>query len=107
MNFIFSGHKNIVELLLQRPSLDLSKKNNDNKTAIELSLNDEIKHVFKVFLSEKTLSNAKSGQRVQIYETKNDHVKKMFENTGFHIDTRSPTSDTSKDRSSLDVRVCP
>ena len=79
-------------MLLRRPSIDLSKKNNDSKSAFNLARSEDIKQVFSMYMSEKSLLETKFTQRIQIHHTKNDIVKKMFENTGYESQFKSPAS---------------
>ena len=92
--------------MLQRPSLDLTKKNNENKTASELVRNEDIKNMFKIFLTEKSLLDAKYNQRVQIHHTKNDQVQKMFGNAGFKVASTSPIAKKNVvDHSDIEIKV--
>lgn len=92
------GFKNLVELLLQRPSIDLTKKNNDNKTAYDLVRSDDIKSIFSIYISEKSMLETKYAQRIHIHHTKNDQIKKMFENTGFegHFKVNTPNKKSNE-----------
>jgi hypothetical protein len=45
-----------------------------------LAESKDIKKLFEVFLSEKNMLSSKFTQKVTIHNTKNDSIKKMFEN---------------------------
>jgi hypothetical protein len=87
------GHKRIVQIFLSRPSINLGIKNNDNKSAADLADSKEIKKLFEVFLSEKSLLNGRFTQKITIHNTKSDSIKKMFENI---MDTSSYKTLTKK-----------
>jgi ankyrin repeat protein len=73
------GYKKLVQLLLQRPSIYLNKKNNDNRTPYEMTMDRDIKQIFDIFLTEKNLLNTKFSQKVTIHSTKSENVKQMFD----------------------------
>lgn len=65
--------------MLSRPSLDIEARNNDKKSAYELTNREEIRKIFESILFEKNLLNTKFAQKVPIYNTKPENIKKMFE----------------------------
>lgn len=75
----FLGSKSIVEILLSRPSLNLSIKNNDNQLAFELAESWEVKQLFEAFLLEKKLINSKTNKLNGVQAIKPIKKHKMFE----------------------------
>lgn len=71
-----------MQLLLSRPSINFNARNNENKTPYELSDDRDIKKLFEAFMSERNLLNTKFTQRVTIFNTQSENIKKMFENIG-------------------------
>ncbi len=64
---------------MSRPSIDLSSKNNDGKTAYDLQTDKEIKKLFEIYMNEKNFTNKNYTQRVQIHTTQSESINKMFE----------------------------
>ncbi len=83
MNGIFylidndKGHANIVELLLSRPSIDIFKKNCNNKTALETAANSNVMKCFKNYFSTNKIK-AKEGNKVVIHKLEEKNIKSVF-----------------------------
>jgi tRNA A-37 threonylcarbamoyl transferase component Bud32 len=97
--------KKIVQILLSRPSINFTIKNNDNKLAADVADHKEVKKLFEVFLSEKNTLSSKYTQKVTIHNTKNDNIKKMFENiiddsAYRNLNNKKKTSDSSEQNKS-------
>jgi len=71
------GHKEVVELLLRKPSTNITIKNHENKTAYNLACNQEVRNLFSVFMKEKKMLEGSFLQQVTIHSARAKTISKM------------------------------
>lgn len=64
-------------MLLSRPSIDIFKKNFNNKTALETSANSDVMKCFKNYFSNNK-KKAKEDNKVVIHKLEEKNIKSVF-----------------------------
>lgn len=89
------NYKEVVDILLARPSLNPYLRNKEHKNPLDMKIGPEIQYLFENFFKEKKRIQ-EENRKITIHKVNPKNVEKMFEVTCFDEKNTNPSVSFSK-----------